>query len=645
MAKCQALSVDHPVTGNTWWKQRFPTQKTEYAQMLLDLLMGPDGKGGILQDLKDSLGSWDLLAPDNPPADVPYLYPTFSDILDYRPEPIDPHPVFPPPPDEYRPEFIDLDPIPTDNIPEYDVTTYVPDFPDRPDDSVPAFTVEVPTIDNSIEKPVKPDYEMPAEPTLFWPTIPDVPQFSFPTFDDELAEYNFVEPASYVTPGDLSYSSTLNDAVKDKLEHDVIHGGTGLAADVEDAIWRREEERSLIAHYDAMDQIADEFGRRGFVMPPQMLSGALMVEKVNYTNKRLDTSRDISIKQAELADQNTRWAVEQGNAFEKMMIDHFNTINMRVFEASKSTVGYGIEIYRANIERYNVLASVYRTRADVWKAMIDGEILKVQGYLAQIEGAKAVMALSQMSVDVYKTKVEAINTLINMYRTEMEAAKLSLEMEGLKIDLFKAQVDAYVAQVNGKTAEFNLYGVEVDAEKAMIGAWVSQIDAYKARVEAAKLSIEAHASRIGAQAETNKSLATVYGADVDAYKAEVSGVTAELDGEVRVYEGKVRGYEADVKAWSGMGGLQLEVIKTRLDEYKTEQSLILDFKKLELSNYLDYHKIWFGVAETEAQVVAQVAAAAMNADSFTTHLSESHSFGNSNQVSCIDQHYYEETTV
>lgn len=618
------------------WRTKQNT-KIDYVAALLELL------GDQMEAIRTELGNTTL--PDLTPATIPSVtptYPTFTDITNLRPPPIVVTPVTITP--EPRPDFIDIDEVPADNIPAYTITDYIPDFPPAPTDAVPTFTEDAPDIAD-VEKPVKPVYTLPSDPVLYYPVIPDVPVFSFTTFDEELEPFNFVEPSTIVNAGQLGYTSTLNDAIKSSLENTVRVGGTGLADSVEDSIWRREEERALIAHYDAMDQIADEFGRRGFVLPPQMMTGAMMVEKINYVNKRLDTSRDIAIKQAELAQTNSHFAIEQGNAYENMMITAWNAINQRVFEASKAMVGYDVEIYRSNIERYNILVNTYKVKADVWKTSIDGEVAKMQGYLAQIEGAKATIEMSKLNVDVYSAKVEAVKALIQMYATEMEAAKVSADIEMLKLNRYKYQIDAYVALINGVVAKFNLYATEVDAEKSRISAWVTQIDGFKARVDAAKAEIEAHTARIAAQADTNKSLATVYSSDMDAFKVLVTQDVSRMESEVRVYEAKIKAYESDAKAYESMGMLTMKVIDSQISEFKIETDLQTEWLKLDASVYLDYWKTRFGVFETQAQVYAQVAAAAMNSENTSTHFSESFNYGETAQTSCIDQHYYEETTV
>jgi len=626
-----------PSSFDAGWRTQQNIKKSYVEELLGDL-------EDRMEDITDELAVYGRTK-DFTPGTMPTInptYPTFTDITNLRPQPINVEPGTVTL--EERPDFLDIDEVPPDNIPAYTITDYVPDFPDAPPDDTPTFTEDAPVLAD-VEKPLKPSYTMPSDPVLFYPTIPDVPVFVFHEFDAELEPFNFVEPSTIVNPGQLRYATTLNDAIEASLENTVRNGGTGLADDVEDAIWRREEERALIAHYEAMDQIADEFGRRGFVLPPQMLTGALMVEKTNYVNKRLDTSRDIAIKQAELAQTNSHFAIEQGNTHENMMITAWNAINQRVFEASKAMVGYDVEIYRANIERYNVLVNTYKVQADVWKTSIDGEVAKIQGYLAQIEGAKATVEISKLNVDVYSAKIEAIKSLIQMYATEMEAAKVSADIEMLKLQKYKYQIDAYVAQINAVTAKFNLYTTEVDAEKARIGAWVAQIDGFKARVDAAKAEIDAHTARIAAQADTNKSLAMVYGADVDAFKSLVSQDMARMESEVKVYEGQVKGYEADARAYEAMGSLDIKLIDTKIEELKVESSIQIEWLKIDSASFLDYWKTRLGIFETEAQVYAQVAAAAMNSEATTTHFSESFSYGESSQTSCIDQHYYEETVV
>ena len=113
----------------------------------------------------------------------------------------------------------------------------------------------------------------------------------------------------------LSDVSDIEDAVHDKLIADLANESPAIPDAVEDAIFARESERAALLHQDTLDNISDEWSKRGFTLPNGYLSAAISQAEIDYTNKRLDVSRDIAIKNFELTDSNMKFAIQQGIVF------------------------------------------------------------------------------------------------------------------------------------------------------------------------------------------------------------------------------------------------------------------------------------------------------------------------------------------
>ena len=86
--------------------------------------------------------------------------------------------------------------------------------------------------------------------------------------------------------------------------------GTGLGADVEDALWNRQEERDLLDLQEAKDRVTAEWAARGFGLPDGVLTMLLMDLETKHSDARLTASREIAVKQAELALNNAHFAIE-----------------------------------------------------------------------------------------------------------------------------------------------------------------------------------------------------------------------------------------------------------------------------------------------------------------------------------------------
>jgi hypothetical protein len=240
---------------------------------------------------------------------------------------------------------------------------------------------------------------------------------------------DLVEPNISLNTGLVSYDSSMLELLKNKLEHDLEFGGTGLGADVEEQIFQRELERSILVHSDTMDRIAAEWSKRGFDMPNGVLAMQFQEAQINYSNKRLDTSRDISIKQAEIADANTKFAVQHGITIETQFMNFQHLCQQRIYEASLATAKAQIELYTAQLKRYQILTEIYvalvnsrieqaKGIAQVYTAQVDAYRSRVQ---AEAERIRAVIEANRAEIERYKTDALVYQTVSDVAIREFEA--------------------------------------------------------------------------------------------------------------------------------------------------------------------------------------------------------------------------------
>ena len=620
------------------WGSVAPFDRSYYARQLTNLFYSQlTSMSTLLEGFNP-----DFLVPAA--SDIKYEYPDLKDFEGIKPKPIVIS-IDLPKPDPTRPGFLTISPPDKPNIPPWTLGEVSVNIPPIPDPNIPTFTSSAPVV----TYPTMPD---PLEelrtidlPIINPISIPAWEEVDFPYFTATLADLELIEPALTVSPGDNLYISRVKDAVEAAIYDKVIHGGTGLDPTVENAIFQRQSERDLQAHNDRLIKLRSDWSKGHFPLPTSMLYAMINEAENDYTNKRLDTSRDISIEQAKLAQTNTHFYVDKALGYEQMMIQWFNNIAQRTFEASKFTMDASIEIFKASIQKYNILVEVYKAKVQVYETTANVAIKKLESYKTKLEAAKTTAEINRANVDVYKTQVEALRIFIDQYRAELEAAKTYLETENLKLTAYKTSVEAYGIQVNAATAYYNMFNTRIEGEKAKVQAYAAGADAYGKRVAAEKLGIDAQTAYINAQADINKSLSSVYESDIKAWDSKVKAEIAQAEGEVKIYEGDIKRYETEAHVLEMVNTLSLKKIDTQLQEYKIEFDTALESTKLKITQELDQWKMRFQILETMAQVIAQVTSAALNSDALTTHLSESFSYGEQKQVSCTDQHYYDDTTI
>lgn len=247
---------------------------------------------------------------------------------------------------------------------------------------------------NTIDTGTSIDYITPPESGTFTGTAPTSPN---------------TDMSLPVAPAD---TDDMQAVLRTKIIGDISSGTAAISDSVETAIFERETERALLVHQDNLDNISAEWSKRGFTLPNAMLSNLLANAETDYANKRLDVSRDISIKNLELSDANVKFAVQQGMSY----------------------IGYKVTIY---------------------KAQVDAEIARIDTIVKKYLG----------DLDGYKTDAQVFTSLSDTNVKEFEAT--------LKQEVVKAELLIKNVEIGIKNYEME-HGLTIEASKA-IGSILSQM--------------------------------------------------------------------------------------------------------------------------------------------------------------------------
>jgi hypothetical protein len=536
------------------------------------------------------------------------------------------------------PTFRDISVIEFPTFPDLTVVPVEPNIPDLPDVELPAPPSEPPAL-SDIAIPEKPIYELPTPPSFVSIAIPEMPSISLPTFDADPPDVGeLIVPEPLINDGNGNpYVSELLDRIKAKILNDITNGSTGLKPEIETAIFQREQERALLVHQEAVDRIASEWAKRGFSLPNGVLTALFQEEEINFTNKRLDVSRDIAIKMAELALQNEHFMVEKGIAFESMAIALFNAVAERTFNASKALAEVLIQGFQAQVAKYGILNDIYKTRAAVYETQIRGELAKAEVYKTQMEGVKAISDVNESYVRLYAAQVSAVEALINIYRVEMEGAKTLADINRLKLDAFRSQIEAYMAQVNAKTAEYNMYRAKIDGEKSKVDIYRTQVDAYAAQVGAVTAVLHGRVEAVKAETEVNKNLATLFASQVDAYRAQIGAEAERIGAIVKSFLGEVELYRADTQAYEAEGNVIVKAYEAEIQQAIAQANILIKDVELEIKNYELENSLKIEAMKGSAAIASQLVAGALSAVSAGAHLQSSGSISST--------HSYEEKVL
>jgi hypothetical protein len=483
---------------------------------------------------------------------------------------------------------------------------------------------DAPGIDTTFDYPTL-SYSLPSPPDLLSLSTYTFDGVTIPTFSETVPELSVPEPTIIpYEPGAL-YTSALLSALQNSLLSRIQTGGTGIAAEVEQAIWDRGREREARAAREAILGLERMEGM-GFAFPPGVyLDARLKIEtETQYAN--VGHSREVMIEAARLEQENVKHALSTAVSLETQLISYTNQVEQRLFESAKYVTQAGVEVYNAKVRAYAAYLDAYKTKVAVYEAMIRGELAKVEAYKAQVEAESAKAQMNTALVQQYKVSTDAALARVEAYKAELSAIQTRAEIERLKITIYGEQVRAYTAKVSAYTAN-------VEAFRAVIGAEATKQDAYKAQVQAYAAEVEAGSKAVDARiAEYRGKLAakelewTGYKSTVDAESARAKSITDQNSAAADVYRAEVSGYsaynDALTKQWQASIDLSERVAeigvaaaKANADLYMTTRSLALD------------------AAKVGAQVSAQLGAAALNAINWSSSVNSSTSFSNSTSSS------------
>jgi hypothetical protein len=504
------------------------------------------------------------------------------------------------------------------SIPEFNIADVLPNIPEIPQPVFPEPPNE-PSLE-TIDYPTKPSYTLPTTPTFIEPSIPEPPNIEFPTFDAEPPVANLVVPDPVIDPANAMYESEFLDTIKTKLKDWIEKGGTGLSPEIETAIFNRDVERAQQELRDAIDRITAVWARSGFTLPNGKLAALIEEAEITFMNKRLEVSREIAIKQAELEQQNIHFAIEKGLGLEQALMTYANSVAQRTFEASKAVAEIAIHIFNAMVQKYNIEVEVYKARAAVYETRIKAEAAKADVYKAQMEGVKAIADVNESKAKAYMAMISAIEALTNIYKTEMQAAGIKADVQKTIIDAFRAQVEAYVAKINGETSKFNLYKAKIDGEMAKVNIYQAQVQAYSERVRATSAIADAKLGEARIKGEKNRDLVTQYQGQIEAFKAQMSHALALIDAELKKYQVAGEVYRTQGSIFESLAGVDVKVFDARIHQMVSETQIELEAARMAARNFEILNQLKIEAMKGAAQIAAQLVAGALSGVSASAQL-------------------------
>lgn len=272
------------------------------------------------------------------------------------------------------------------------------------------------------------------------------------------------------------YTSNMWLALFNKVHTDIIDGGTGLSDAVHAIIVAREQFARQANHDREYRRGLNAVGTSGFNLPSGQVAAFQRDVISDLAAQDQDALNNITVKDFDMATENTRFAITSGVEMEKVLRDTYQFSEKLGLEAAKATKQYLIDVYNAN----------------------------VSAYLARWEGVKLGLEALQTKISAISTRNESVTNIYqsraSVYKTEVDA--IAVKNKGI-VDARLGDISAYTAEIEAVAKQY-----ESLIEEANLNMKAQEIEV-NATIEEAKVNLEAYTSQAELAKGVSESVANI----------------------------------------------------------------------------------------------------------------------------------------
>ena len=162
---------------------------------------------------------------------------------------------------------------------------------------------------------------------------------------------------------------------------EMLTGGTGIPAHIEDQIWQRDRSRVLEDANRARDETLATFAARGFPLPPGAAAHAIRLAQSDASNKIAQQSRDVAIKHLEMLVDNIKFAVQNALDYRIKGIQAAGEYIRVLALGPEIAMKLATSAAGAQAQLINAASSYYRNRIAVEELRLDALKFNSSGQL------------------------------------------------------------------------------------------------------------------------------------------------------------------------------------------------------------------------------------------------------------------------
>lgn len=384
-----------------------------------------------------------------------------------------------------------------------------------------------------------------------------------------------------------------------------LAGGTALSEEVEDRIFSRLQDKISTDGQRARDAALEDYRRAGWTMFAPTLAANLAKVEQDMRDNLGRGATEIAIKQAELEQDNVKYALAQTITFRQTALSAAMQFYSGVIQSNGQAIEYAKGVVQAIVATYEVATKIaeiqvriYEGDARVFEARLKGAMAVIEAYKAKIDGLLAQADVDTALVNQYKARIEAVQAEATVYRATIEGLSAQAQIKRLFVEIYQARTSAYVAQVNAQTAQWQAYEAATRGETARINALKAQEEIALAQVQAQVEIVKARTMQVDAIARANQATVSVYTAQVQAFSALVDAEAKAIQAEVSSFDATLRAYVANCQA-------QSEHSKAEVAGFQVSHQAMIETAKLYYQNLIERSKIHLDKIKAAASIHAE----------------------------------------
>lgn len=481
---------------------------------------------------------------------------------------------------------------------------------------------------------VEPDFTLPDAPTLLSLALPEAPQIILPLLDADIGQAPDA-PDTAFTYAEAAYQTALLSTMTERLAGMVEDmDDTGLTQQVEQGIWERAAEREALLTHRAAGEALRLMKARGFTMPESAMVRTVQQALQGGLRRAASVQRDVLIKQAQLRQQNFKFATEAMVTLQSRLLDLSNAAQTRSLQAAKAVVSTEIALFNGQVQLYNASVSAFATSAQVFRARLDGALATIEVYKAQLSGQELIGDINVQKSAIYKEQIAGVTLIANTYKTRVDAARQVAESNKVIVDAYRSRVSALEAQVQAKATEYDMYSARIKGQAAKVAIYAGQNRAYGARVQAfdslVRAKIGVHDLRFK---QANEFPLELYKTSMDAYRIGSEAAVEKLRATASLFDSQVRAFSAQEGAKAANVEAQVRAATVNAQSAVAKAELGVEAGRINLQLFNQSSASAMSSMRAIGQVAGQMAAAAVSAQHVHASITESGLQSTSNTTS------------